>query len=123
MKKTIILFIIFIILSLFVKIPKYTELNNLKIIDKINIYCDYTLLREVIPTKDDDELYEYKYYKVKKINKNKYYTDKAKVINKCIKKLDCLSSFFIFLYLSHQIFVLALDFFVAYHLVQHYQFF
>lgn len=88
MKKTIILFIIFIILSLFVKIPKYTELNNLKIIDKINIYCDYTLLREVIPTKDDDELYEYKYYKVKKINKNKYYTDKAKVINKCIKKLD-----------------------------------
>ena len=82
MKKTIILFIIFIILSLFIKIPKYRELNNIKIIDRVYVYCDYYKLREILLDKDDYN-YEYKYYKVKKINKNKYYISKAKIIYKC----------------------------------------
>ena len=85
MKKTIILFIILFIFSLFIKLPKYMELNNLKIIDKVYVYCDYNLLREIILNKDDFEL-EYKYYKEKKINKNKYYIDKSKMIYKCNKK-------------------------------------
>ena len=82
MKRTIILFIILFIFSLFVKLPKYRELNDLKIIDKVIIYCDYNLLREIIIDKDDFEL-EYKYYKEKKIDKNKYYIDKSKIIYKC----------------------------------------
>ena len=85
MKRTIILFIILFIFSLFIKLPKYMELNNLKIIDKVYVYCDYNLLREIILNKDDFEL-EYKYYKEKKINKNKYYIDKSKMIYKCNKK-------------------------------------
>ena len=82
MKKTIILFIILIIISLFIKIPKYRELNNIKIIDRVYIYCDYYKLREILLDKDDYN-YEYKYYKEKKIDKNKYYIHKAKFINKC----------------------------------------
>lgn len=82
MKRTIILFIILFIFSLFVKFPKYRELNDLKIIDKVIIYCDYNLLREIIIDKDDFKL-EYKYYKEKRIDKNKYYIDKSKIIYKC----------------------------------------
>ena len=85
MKKTFILFIILFIFSLFIKLPKYRELNNLKIIDKVYVYCDYNLLREVFINKDDMEL-EYKYYKEKKINKNKYYIDKANMVYKCKEK-------------------------------------
>ena len=52
----------------FIEIPKYNELNNLAIIDKINIKCidnEYIVtLREVIPLKDDNGIkYDYKYYK------------------------------------------------------------
>ncbi len=82
MKKTIILFIIFIVISLFIKIPKYMELNNIKIIDRVYVYCDYYKLREVLLDKDD-LIFEYKYYKENKINKNTYYIDKDKIINKC----------------------------------------
>ena len=82
MKKYILLIIIFIILSIFIKIPKYKELNNIKIIDKVYVYCDYYKLREVLLDKDDYN-YEYKYYKEKKINKNRYYIDKAKFIYRC----------------------------------------
>ena len=86
MKKTIILFIILFIFSLFVKLPKYRELNHLKIIDKVIVYCDYNVLREVIPKRDDNGIeYEYKYYKEKKINKSKYFIDKSKMIYKCKK--------------------------------------
>lgn len=86
MKNTIILFVILFILSLFVKLPKYRELNYLKIIDKVTFYCDYISLREVIPTKDDNGIeYNYKYYKEKKVNKSIYYVDKAKIIDKCKK--------------------------------------
>ena len=88
MKNTIIIFVILFIFSLFVKLPKYKELNHLKIIDKITITCDTYKLREVIPTKDDNGIeYEYKYYKEKELDSNKYYIDKAKVINKC-KKIE-----------------------------------
>ena len=62
MKKTIILTIIFIILSLFIKMPKYNEINNIKIIDRVYKYCDYYKLREVLLDKDD-LTFEYKYYK------------------------------------------------------------
>ena len=82
MKKTIILFIIFIIFSIFVKIPKYKEINNIKIIDKVYVYCDYYKLREIKLDKDD-LTFEYEYYKEKKIDKNKYYINKAKMIYKC----------------------------------------
>ena len=86
MKNTIILFIILFLFSLFAKIPRYRELNHLKIIDKIYVYCDYNKLREILPTRDDNGIeYEYKYYKEKKINKGEYYIDKAKVIYKCKK--------------------------------------
>ena len=84
MRKTIILFIVLFIISLFIKLPKYKELNNLKIIDKIYVYCDYYKLREVILNKDDFEL-EYKYYKEKNIDRNKYYIDKSKKIYACKK--------------------------------------
>ena len=80
--KKYILIIIFIILSLFIRIPKYKELNNIKIIDKIYVYCDSYRLREILLDKDDYS-YEYKYYKEKKINKNKYFIDKAKYIYEC----------------------------------------
>ena len=85
MRKYIILLLLFCGLSFFVKIPKYKELNHLKIIDKITINCDGVILREVIPSKDNNGIkYKYKYYKEKKIT-NKYYTSKAKIINKCKK--------------------------------------
>lgn len=84
MRKTIILFIVLFIFSLFIKLPRYKELNNLKIIDKIYVYCDYYKLREVILNKDDFEL-EYKYYKEKNIDRNKYYIDKSKKIYACKK--------------------------------------
>ncbi|MBQ9019103.1 MAG: hypothetical protein IJ097_02165 [Bacilli bacterium] len=86
MKNTIILFIILFIFSLFVKLPKYRELNNLKIIDKLIIKCDKVILREIVPTRDDNGIeYEYKYHIEKSINKTKYYIDKAKIISKCKK--------------------------------------
>lgn len=87
MKKIFILFIILFTFSLFIKLPKYKELNHLKIIDKITIKCDYYVLREIIPIKDDGGIeYDYKYYKVKKINKNNFYIDKSKIIKDCNKK-------------------------------------
>ena len=82
MKKYILLIFIFIILSIFIKVPKYNELNNIKIIDKVYVYCDSYKLREILLDKDD-LTFEYKYYKVKKINKNKYYISKAKMVYIC----------------------------------------
>lgn len=61
------LIIILLIPLLFIKIPKYTELNNLAIIEEIGIKEEnnkYTLyLKEIIPIKEDNSIkYEYKYY-------------------------------------------------------------
>lgn len=84
MKKILILIIIIIGTYLLLDIPKYIELNDLKIIDRITINCDNIILREIIPVKDDNSIeYKYKYYN--KIS-NKFYYKKAKIINKCKKK-------------------------------------
>lgn len=71
MKKIIVLLIfssIFIIL--FMNIPKYGELNNISVIDKITIICnkDYydVTLREVhLIRKDNGITFKYNYYKNK----------------------------------------------------------
>ncbi|MBR5369975.1 MAG: hypothetical protein IK137_01580 [Bacilli bacterium] len=82
MKKYILLIFIFIILSIFIKVPKYNELNNIKIIDKVYVYCDSYKLREILLDRDD-LIFEYKYYKVKKIDRDKYYINKSKIIDNC----------------------------------------
>lgn len=66
MKKAIILLIIFCTLYL-IGIPRYTELNNLAIIETVGVSYEeskyYVYLKEVIPVKDDQGIkYEYKYY-------------------------------------------------------------
>ncbi len=84
MKKLLIM-IISIIPILFV-VPKYNELNNLTIIDKINIKCyknQYQIiLREKKITKNENGItYKYNYYKnnlyninnIRKEFKNKYH--------------------------------------------------
>lgn len=65
--KRAILFIVLIILSLFLHIPDYVELNDLAIIEGIGISYEnnhYTIyLKELIPVKDDQGIkYQYKYY-------------------------------------------------------------
>ena len=94
MKKILIILIIVLELSL-IKIPKYTELNNLAIIEEIAIQKNnnsYTIiLKEIIPKKKDQGInYEYEYYqetstsitkainKIKKKTKKKLYLQKAK---------------------------------------------
>ena len=88
MKKTIIIIILLFIISLFIHIPNYIELNNLIIIDKINIDCKNKTINysEVIPYKDNNTInYKYKEYTYKYNNideffkmKNIYYK-KAKI--------------------------------------------
>lgn len=89
--KKIIAIILIIILNLI--IPKYKELNNIKIIDGIGIKeknNTYTIyFREIIPIKDNNSItYKYKYYKtndkditkaIKEANK-KLYLNKIKFI-------------------------------------------
>lgn len=94
MKKIFLLIIIILELSL-IKIPTYTELNNLAIIEEITIKKDdtnYTItLKEIIPIKEDQGIkYEYNYYKEKSVSiskalnklekktKKKLYLNKAK---------------------------------------------
>lgn len=95
MKKTIFIIILLFIISLFVHIPNYLELNDLIIIDKIDIDCKNKTINynEVIPYKDNNGI-DYKYkehsYKYENINeffnmKNIYYK-KAKIKwNNCKK--------------------------------------
>lgn len=82
MKRIILLVIIIFIVSLLIKIPKYCELNNLIIIDRIKIICNSDMinvsLREVQPIKGDNGItYKYNYYNKKVDNirelKNTYY--------------------------------------------------
>ncbi len=65
MRNKILLFLIVLLFSFFV--PKYIELNNLIIIDKIEIiYKDkyYVRLREVLPIRDNNGIkYTYNTYK------------------------------------------------------------
>ena len=107
--KKYILFILLLIPLLFIKIPKYIELNNLAIIDRVYISCynnKYNVkLREIIPIKDDNGIeYDYKYYKgtgnnintiIKNINnktkKKLFYKHIEKVYSNCINKKEFLN--------------------------------
>ena len=95
MNKLLIIF--FLIPLLFIKIPKYTELNNIAIIEEIGIKeknNQYTIyLKEIIPIKEDNSIkYEYKYYEStsknikKSLNKIKNKTNKKIYLNK-VKKV------------------------------------
>ena len=100
MRKTIILFIILIGFSLFIKVPKYVELNNLKIITEMKLVCNDRInltLKETILNKNNNDIkYEFKDYNIygdsinevyEKMN-NKYnnlYLKNAKFINECKK--------------------------------------
>lgn len=97
MKKYILLIII--IISFFIKIPKYNELNNIIIIDQITMDCDKKeiILREIKPIKEDNNIsYKYKNYKIKtnnlkntnillekKYNKQFFYSRTNKLITNC----------------------------------------
>ena len=92
MKKTIFIIILLFIISIFIHIPNYLELNNLIIIDKINIDCKNKTIKytEIIPYKDNNSI-NYKYeehtYIYNDINeffkqKNIYYK-KAKIEKNC----------------------------------------
>lgn len=96
MKKIIILILITLIFYT-IGIPKYTELNNLAIIEGVGVsYKDeryIVYLKEVIPVKNDQGIkYKYKYYeeegdeiekvfeKLKTKTKKKLYLKKAKFL-------------------------------------------
>lgn len=99
--KKIILILIIIIISFY--IPKYNELNNIRIVDKITIECknnnyNITLREKYISKEDNNQTYKYNYFiittnnmkNIGEISSEKYhktfYIKKAKYINKCIKK-------------------------------------
>ena len=96
MKKLIII-IIFIIIGLLIKIPKYEELNNLAIINTIAINNKNgkvtLILKEIVPKKNDNGIdYDYTYYKstsnsidkalvnIKSKTKKKIYLQKCKYL-------------------------------------------
>lgn len=61
---------ILLLLSFYLPIPPYQELNHVKIIDQIGLDCgknSYTLyLREIKPNKENQEVeYQYQYYQKK----------------------------------------------------------
>lgn len=100
MRKTIILFIILISFSIFIKVPKYVELNNLKIITEIKLVCNDRInltLKETILNKNNNDIkYEFKDYNIygdsinevyEKMNSkyNNLYLKNAKFINECKK--------------------------------------
>lgn len=104
MKKNILL-ILLLVASIYIHmiIPKYNELNNIIIIDKIKIYYDNNdkkiILREIKPQRENNKIsYKYKYYNIKTNNiknlnkelKNKYnktfYYKHAKIVIKYNKK-------------------------------------
>lgn len=90
MRKIMLLLLILIPL-LFIKIPKYKELNNLNIITDIGIDCknNTIYLKEIIPVKDDDGIeYKYKlheYHNYNKVLQNKklYLNHVKKVVTNC----------------------------------------
>jgi len=76
--KKIIFIVCLIILTIFIKIPSYVELNNLVIVEGIGLRCEnnkYILyLKEVIPIRDDNGIsYQYKYYQGEDYNINNAY--------------------------------------------------
>lgn len=97
--KKIIYSILILSLVLFVKVPKYNELNNIHIIDRISIECDesyyFVKYREIISKREDNGIaYKYKNYKKNIRNDNsfdltyifdddEFFYDKAIIKNKC----------------------------------------
>ena len=85
--------ILLIILSFFIKIPKYIELNDLKIIEKVYFDCDKDIyyLTEVIPIRDDNGIeYNRKKYKLKYNDiTNKYFLrDVKKISSNCLDEKE-----------------------------------
>ena len=100
MKKYLFIILIVLIISLFIKIPEYKELNNLKIIEGIGLECinnnKILYLKEIIPEKDDNGIeYDYKYYKVNFNNlNNKYYLKNTKyIITNCSNTIDLIYNY------------------------------
>lgn len=111
MKNKIILIVIILLPLLFIKIPKYKELNNLIIIKKIDVTCTnnkYIIeLEEIFPEKNDTSIkYKYKKYKeegsnldeIKKSiednsNKKFYYGKAKEIITNCNNKKEILNTF------------------------------
>lgn len=97
MIKKLIIFSVFVIISLFLPIPSYVELNDLAIIYGVGVSCEQEevnlYLKEVIPVKAEQGIeYQYHYYQssgkdiqlsYEKLNskiKKKLYLNKAKFL-------------------------------------------
>lgn len=100
MKKYLFIILIVLIISLFIKIPEYKELNNLKIIEGIGLECinnnKILYLKEIIPEKDDNGIeYNYKYHKVNSNNLNNiYYLKNTKyIITNCSNTIDLINNY------------------------------
>lgn len=92
MKKTLFIIILLFIISLFIHIPDYIELNDLIIIDKINIDCSSKTIkyREIIPYKDNNSIsYKYKNYKYSYNEVNKFFNKKNIYYKKAKIKWNC----------------------------------
>ena len=86
MRKYLFLFIIALICFCSFNIPKYRELNELKIIEGIGYDClnNKIVLKEILPEKDDNGIeYKYKIYNIKKINNDFYLQNTKYIITNC----------------------------------------
>ena len=89
MKKYLAILITIILMTIFIKVPKYDELNNLILVDGIGVSCrneSYTLfIKEIIPTKKETGIiYSYKIYEDTNSSINKAYKNIEKKVNKKI---------------------------------------
>lgn len=89
MKNYLAILITIILMTIFIKVPKYVELNNLILVDGIGVSCrneSYTLfIKEIIPTKKETGIiYSYKIYEDTNSNINKAYKNIEKKVNKKI---------------------------------------
>lgn len=83
MKRIFILIILIIICFYTFNIPKYRELNNIKIIEEIGYDCgnNTIYLKEIIPEKDDSGIeYKYKIYNINNNINNTFYLKSTKYI-------------------------------------------
>lgn len=80
--KKIFIICLLLLSFLFIKIPKYVELNHIHIIKEIQIKCDQgyyeVFLKEIIPVKEDSGV-KYQY---------KTYLEQGSSINKIKEKID-----------------------------------
>ena len=83
MKKTLFIIIFLFIISLFIDIPDYVELNNLVIVDEVYCKDNNIYIKEIIPIKDNNGIsYKYKKYKIKLNDKENILKDIETSINK-----------------------------------------